>query len=145
MDLQTYADEPKQHDVPNGGNLHKDKRCDVMISVKSNCLFLPSLLGQSAAEHCAFVSVVSGSLCVFLAVFVLVCTEMLSQRWRRLLGLVVWATHLTMGYTFIFSGPIVVPWDQVTSPTRRVHLDFLVEVIIPAYVNIQRGDHGQQM
>uniref|UniRef100_A0A7N9ATD1 Adenylate cyclase type 7 n=1 Tax=Mastacembelus armatus TaxID=205130 RepID=A0A7N9ATD1_9TELE len=38
----------------------------------------------------AFVSVVSGSLCVFLAVFGLVCTEMLSQRWRRLLGLVVW-------------------------------------------------------
>ncbi|XP_068597370.1 adenylate cyclase type 7 [Brachionichthys hirsutus] len=70
-------------------------------------------LQLSAVEHCAFVSVVSGSLCVFLAVFVMVCTEMLSQRWRRLLGLVVWATHLTMGYTFVFSGPIVVPWDQV--------------------------------
>uniref|UniRef100_A0A8C9ZQL4 Adenylate cyclase type 7 n=1 Tax=Sander lucioperca TaxID=283035 RepID=A0A8C9ZQL4_SANLU len=52
-------------------------------------------------------------LCVFLAVFVLVCTEMLSQRWRRLLGLIVWATHLTMGHTFIFSGPIILPWDQV--------------------------------
>uniref|UniRef100_A0A8C3AGN1 Adenylate cyclase type 7 n=1 Tax=Cyclopterus lumpus TaxID=8103 RepID=A0A8C3AGN1_CYCLU len=38
---------------------------------------------------------------------------MLSQRWRRLLGLIVWATHLTMGYTFIFSGPIILPWDQV--------------------------------
>ncbi|XP_034735689.1 adenylate cyclase type 7 isoform X1 [Etheostoma cragini] len=67
----------------------------------------------SAVEHCAFVSVVSSSLCVFLAVFVLVCTEMLSQRWRRLLGLIVWATHLTMGHTFIFSGPIILPWDQV--------------------------------
>lgn len=75
----------------------------------------PLLLEQSAEKHCAFVSVVSGSLCVFLAVFVLVCTEMLSQRWRRLLGLIVWATHLTMGYTFIFSGPIILPWDQVTS------------------------------
>ncbi|XP_040023086.2 adenylate cyclase type 7 isoform X2 [Gasterosteus aculeatus] len=70
-------------------------------------------LQLSAKEHCAFVSVVSGSLCVFLAVFLLVCTEMLSQRWRRLLGLIVWATHLTMGYTFIFSGPIILPWDQV--------------------------------
>uniref|UniRef100_A0A8C3G806 Adenylate cyclase type 7 n=1 Tax=Cyclopterus lumpus TaxID=8103 RepID=A0A8C3G806_CYCLU len=73
----------------------------------------PLLPEQSAKDHCAFVSVVSGSLCVFLAVFVLVCTEMLSQRWRRLLGLIVWATHLTMGYTFIFSGPIILPWDQV--------------------------------
>uniref|UniRef100_A0A7N8Y348 adenylate cyclase n=1 Tax=Mastacembelus armatus TaxID=205130 RepID=A0A7N8Y348_9TELE len=68
---------------------------------------------QFAAEHCAFVSVVSGSLCVFLAVFGLVCTEMLSQRWRRLLGLVVWATHLTMGFTFIFCSPVILPWDQV--------------------------------
>ncbi|XP_034535742.1 adenylate cyclase type 7 isoform X1 [Notolabrus celidotus] len=70
-------------------------------------------LGLSAEKHCAFVSVVSGSLCVFLAVFVLVCTEMLSQRWRRLLGLIIWATHLTMAYTFIFSGPVILPWDQV--------------------------------
>uniref|UniRef100_A0A669C9G5 Adenylate cyclase type 7 n=1 Tax=Oreochromis niloticus TaxID=8128 RepID=A0A669C9G5_ORENI len=53
------------------------------------------------------------SLCVFLAVLVLVCTDVLTQRWRRLLGLIVWATHLTLGYTFIFSGPIVLPWDQV--------------------------------
>uniref|UniRef100_A0A8C8FAB3 Adenylate cyclase type 7 n=1 Tax=Oncorhynchus tshawytscha TaxID=74940 RepID=A0A8C8FAB3_ONCTS len=67
----------------------------------------------SVEEHCAFVSVVSCSLCVFLAVFVLVCTETLTQRWRRLLGLVVWATHLTMGFTFIFSGPLILPWDQV--------------------------------
>lgn len=81
------------------------------------CLSL-LLLEQSALEHCAFVSVVSCSLCVFLAVFVLVCTEILSQRWRTLLGLIIWATHLTMGYTFIFSGPIVVPWDQVKSFSR---------------------------
>ncbi|CAK6958823.1 adenylate cyclase type 7 [Scomber scombrus] len=76
-------------------------------------LILFFALQLSAEKHCAFVSVVSCSLCVFLAVFVLVCTEMLSQRWRRLLGLIVWATHLTMGYTFIFSGPIILPWDQV--------------------------------
>ncbi|XP_045887859.1 adenylate cyclase type 7 isoform X1 [Micropterus dolomieu] len=76
-------------------------------------LILFFALGLEAKEHCAFVSVVSGSMCVFLAVFILVCTEMLSQRWRRLLGLIVWATHLTMGYTFIFSGPIILPWDQV--------------------------------
>uniref|UniRef100_A0A8C9ZT82 Adenylate cyclase type 7 n=1 Tax=Sander lucioperca TaxID=283035 RepID=A0A8C9ZT82_SANLU len=75
--------------------------------------FSPSPWVQRAEDHVAFVSVVSGSLCVFLAVFVLVCTEMLSQRWRRLLGLIVWATHLTMGHTFIFSGPIILPWDQV--------------------------------
>ncbi|KAJ7994913.1 hypothetical protein DPEC_G00254440 [Dallia pectoralis] len=67
----------------------------------------------SAEEHCAFISVVSGSLCVFLAVFVLVCTDALTQRWRRPLGLLVWATHLTMGFTFIFSGPVILPWDQV--------------------------------
>lgn len=77
------------------------------------CLSL-LLLEQSALEHCAFVIVVSSSLCVFLAVFVLVCTEILSQRWRHLLGLIIWATHLIMGYTFIFTGPIV-PWDQVKS------------------------------
>ncbi|KAJ4947456.1 hypothetical protein JOQ06_009491, partial [Pogonophryne albipinna] len=76
-------------------------------------LILFFALQLSPSDHCAFVSVVSGSLCVFLCVFVLVCTEMLSQRWRHLLGLIVWATQLTMGYTFIFSGPIILPWDQV--------------------------------
>uniref|UniRef100_A0A671X251 Adenylate cyclase type 7 n=1 Tax=Sparus aurata TaxID=8175 RepID=A0A671X251_SPAAU len=81
--------------------------------VMSLCKLLKAFNKQRAQEHCAFVSVVSGSLCVFLAVFVLVCAEMLSQRWRRLLGLIVWATHLTMGYTFIFSSPIILPWDQV--------------------------------
>lgn len=78
--------------------------------------FSPSSLPeQSAYDHRAFVSVVSSSLCVFLAVFVLVCMEMLPQRWRRLLGLIIWATHLTMGYTFIFSSPIILAWDQVNS------------------------------
>uniref|UniRef100_A0A3P9ICJ6 adenylate cyclase n=1 Tax=Oryzias latipes TaxID=8090 RepID=A0A3P9ICJ6_ORYLA len=76
-------------------------------------LILFFALGLSAGRHCAFVSVVSGSLSVFLVVFVLVCTELLSQRWRLLLGLVVWATHLILGYTFVFSSPIVMPWDQV--------------------------------
>ncbi|XP_019935788.2 adenylate cyclase type 7 isoform X1 [Paralichthys olivaceus] len=76
-------------------------------------LILFFALRLSVEEHCAFVSVVSSSLCVFLAVFLLVCTEILSQRWRRLLGLIVWATHLTMGYTFIFRSPIILPWDQV--------------------------------
>uniref|UniRef100_A0A8C6K9T0 Adenylate cyclase type 7 n=1 Tax=Nothobranchius furzeri TaxID=105023 RepID=A0A8C6K9T0_NOTFU len=66
-----------------------------------------------AEKHRSFVSVVSGSLCVFLAVSVLVCTEVLAQRWRLLLGLIIWATHLTLGYTFIFSSSIVLPWDQV--------------------------------
>ncbi|XP_048119160.1 adenylate cyclase type 7 isoform X2 [Alosa alosa] len=70
-------------------------------------------LSLSAREHKAFVSAVSCGLCVFLVVFVLVCTEVLSQRWRRLLGLLVWATHLTMGFTFIFSGEHIWPWDQV--------------------------------
>ncbi|XP_070690873.1 adenylate cyclase type 7 isoform X2 [Pempheris klunzingeri] len=85
------------------------------LSMFSCCILLILFfsLQLNAGEHCAFVSVVSSSLCVFLAVFVLVCTEMLSQRWRRLLGIVVWATHLTMGYTFIFSSPIILPWDQV--------------------------------
>ncbi|KAJ3593616.1 hypothetical protein NHX12_005950 [Muraenolepis orangiensis] len=70
-------------------------------------------LQLSASEHCAFVTVVSCSLFVFVAVFFLVCTETLTQRWRRLLGLAVWATHLVMAYTFIFSGPLILPWDQV--------------------------------
>ncbi|XP_047436179.1 adenylate cyclase type 7 isoform X2 [Mugil cephalus] len=69
--------------------------------------------GLNAGKHSAFVGVVGGSLAVFLAVFMLVCTDLLSQRWRRLLGLIVWATHLTLGYTFIFNGPIIMPWDQV--------------------------------
>uniref|UniRef100_A0A672FZ99 Adenylate cyclase type 7 n=1 Tax=Salarias fasciatus TaxID=181472 RepID=A0A672FZ99_SALFA len=78
-----------------------------------SCGILLILFFALRLEHCAFVSVVSGSLCVFLAVFVLVCTDMLSQRWRGVLGLLVWATHLTLGYTFIFNGPVVLPWDQV--------------------------------
>uniref|UniRef100_A0A8D0D7B5 Adenylate cyclase type 7 n=1 Tax=Sander lucioperca TaxID=283035 RepID=A0A8D0D7B5_SANLU len=84
-----------------------------MLRGKLRMFRVPLVALVLAEDHVAFVSVVSGSLCVFLAVFVLVCTEMLSQRWRRLLGLIVWATHLTMGHTFIFSGPIILPWDQV--------------------------------
>ncbi|KAM6942706.1 adenylate cyclase type 7 [Xenentodon cancila] len=80
--------------------------CAILLIVFFAC-------GLSAEKHCAFVSVVSGSLCVFLAVLVLVCMELLSQQWRLLVGLVVWATHLTLGFTFIFSGPIILPWDQV--------------------------------
>ncbi|XP_077085071.1 adenylate cyclase type 7 isoform X2 [Siphateles boraxobius] len=73
-------------------------------------------LKLDAQDHGVFVGVVGGALCLFLAVFTLVCTDTLSQRWRTLLGLAVWATHLTMGFTFIFSteniGKIQ-PWDQV--------------------------------
>uniref|UniRef100_A0A8C6K9E1 Adenylate cyclase type 7 n=1 Tax=Nothobranchius furzeri TaxID=105023 RepID=A0A8C6K9E1_NOTFU len=76
-------------------------------------MFLSCSLFSVAEKHRSFVSVVSGSLCVFLAVSVLVCTEVLAQRWRLLLGLIIWATHLTLGYTFIFSSSIVLPWDQV--------------------------------
>lgn len=72
---------------------------------------------QDAKVHGVFVGVVGGAFCLFLAVFILVCTETLSQRWRTLLGLAVWATHLTMGFTFIFSTGTEIPiqpWDQVT-------------------------------
>uniref|UniRef100_A0A8C7HSG6 Adenylate cyclase type 7 n=1 Tax=Oncorhynchus kisutch TaxID=8019 RepID=A0A8C7HSG6_ONCKI len=94
-------------------SLNKPRWYNVNSMIVIQCALCSPSLFQSAEEHCAFVSVVSCSLCVFLAVFVLVCTETLTQRWRRLLGLVVWATHLTMGFTFIFSGPLILPWDQV--------------------------------
>uniref|UniRef100_A0A4W4GY91 Adenylate cyclase type 7 n=1 Tax=Electrophorus electricus TaxID=8005 RepID=A0A4W4GY91_ELEEL len=68
---------------------------------------------QNVHNHVLFVGVVSGALCVFLAVFVLVCAEAFTQRWTTLLGLVVWATHLTMGFTFIYSRSQIEPWDQV--------------------------------
>lgn len=67
----------------------------------------------SVHNHVTFVSVVSGAVCIFLAVFVLVCAEALNQRWTTLLGFVVWATHLTMGFTFIFCNTKLFPWDQV--------------------------------
>ncbi|XP_016300627.1 adenylate cyclase type 2-like [Sinocyclocheilus anshuiensis] len=73
-------------------------------------------LKLDAKVHGVFVGVVGGALCLFLAVFILICTETLSQRWRTLLGLAVWATHLTMGFTFIFSAETEIPiqpWDQV--------------------------------
>ncbi|XP_016092656.1 adenylate cyclase type 2-like isoform X2 [Sinocyclocheilus grahami] len=73
-------------------------------------------LKLDANVHGVFVGVVGGALCLFLAVFILICTETLSQRWRTLLGLAVWATHLTMGFTFIFSAETEIPiqpWDQV--------------------------------
>ncbi|KAJ8407839.1 hypothetical protein AAFF_G00268830 [Aldrovandia affinis] len=70
-------------------------------------------LNLKAENHRAFVSVVSCGLFVFLTVFVLVCTESLFQRWMRLLGVVVWATLITMGFTFIFSGKVIQAWDQV--------------------------------
>uniref|UniRef100_A0AAR2ITU6 Adenylate cyclase type 7 n=1 Tax=Pygocentrus nattereri TaxID=42514 RepID=A0AAR2ITU6_PYGNA len=63
--------------------------------------------------HVTFVGVVSAALCVFLAVFLLVCAEAFTQRWTMLLGLVVWATHLSMGFTFIYSTELIQPWDQV--------------------------------
>ncbi|XP_026070950.1 adenylate cyclase type 2-like isoform X2 [Carassius auratus] len=71
-------------------------------------------LKLDANVHGVFVGVVGGALCLFLAVFILVCTDTLSQSWRTLLGLAVWATHLTMGFTFIFSPTQnIQPWDQV--------------------------------
>ncbi|XP_043101381.1 adenylate cyclase type 7 isoform X3 [Puntigrus tetrazona] len=73
-------------------------------------------LQLDAKIHGVFVGVVGVALCFFLAVFILMCTETLSQRWRTLLGLAVWATHLTMGFTFIFSTESEIPiqpWDQV--------------------------------
>ncbi|KAJ8343284.1 hypothetical protein SKAU_G00306130 [Synaphobranchus kaupii] len=70
-------------------------------------------LSLKAEHHSAFVAVVSSGLFVFLTVFVLVCTESLFQRWMRLLGVVVWATLITMGFTFIFSGKVIQAWDQV--------------------------------
>ncbi|XP_047219416.1 adenylate cyclase type 7 isoform X4 [Girardinichthys multiradiatus] len=76
-------------------------------------LILFFALKLKTEEHLAFVSVVSSSLFVFLVVFILVCFEIISQQWRFLLGLVIWVTHLSLGYTFIFSGPIIFPWDQV--------------------------------
>uniref|UniRef100_A0AAY4F0B3 Adenylate cyclase type 7 n=1 Tax=Denticeps clupeoides TaxID=299321 RepID=A0AAY4F0B3_9TELE len=78
-----------------------------------SCAVLLILFFSLKLDHKVFVSVVSCGLCVFLAVFVLVCTDTLSQRWRRLLGLVVWATHITMGFSFIFCGERIWPWDQV--------------------------------
>uniref|UniRef100_A0A8C2E1Y6 Adenylate cyclase type 7 n=1 Tax=Cyprinus carpio TaxID=7962 RepID=A0A8C2E1Y6_CYPCA len=83
---------------------------------------------QDAKVHGVFVGVVGGALCLFLAVFILVCTETLSQRWRTLLGLTVWATHLTMGFTFIFSTETempIQPWDQVP---------FFLFIIITVYI-----------
>ncbi|XP_051754490.1 adenylate cyclase type 7 isoform X2 [Ctenopharyngodon idella] len=70
-------------------------------------------LKLDAQNHGVFVGVVGGALCLFLVVFILVCTETLSQRWRTLLGLSVWATHLTMGFAFIFGIRQIQPWDQV--------------------------------
>uniref|UniRef100_A0A3Q2DEJ8 Adenylate cyclase type 7 n=1 Tax=Cyprinodon variegatus TaxID=28743 RepID=A0A3Q2DEJ8_CYPVA len=69
-------------------------------------------LSLSTDGNRPFVSVVGSSLFVFVVVFLLVCTEILSQRWRVWLGLVIWITHLTLGYTFIFSYDVL-PWDQV--------------------------------
>uniref|UniRef100_A0A671RBB3 Adenylate cyclase type 7 n=1 Tax=Sinocyclocheilus anshuiensis TaxID=1608454 RepID=A0A671RBB3_9TELE len=80
------------------------------------CATLLVLFFSLKLVHGVFVGVVGGALCLFLAVFILLCTETLSQRWRTLLGLAVWATHLTMGFTFIFSTESeipVQPWDQV--------------------------------
>ncbi|XP_032416189.1 adenylate cyclase type 7 isoform X2 [Xiphophorus hellerii] len=80
------------------------------------CLVFLSLffaLKLETKEHRAFVSVVSSSLCVFVIVLIMVCTELFSQRLRFLLGVVIWATHLIMGYAFIFSKAVILPWDQV--------------------------------
>uniref|UniRef100_A0A8D0CEG0 Adenylate cyclase type 7 n=1 Tax=Scleropages formosus TaxID=113540 RepID=A0A8D0CEG0_SCLFO len=79
-----------------------------------DCLLTSSfILLQNAKEHSAFVAVVSCGLCVFLTVFVLVCSESLSQRWMKPLGVVVWATLTAMGFTFTFSRTVICPWDQV--------------------------------
>ncbi|XP_043962348.1 adenylate cyclase type 7 isoform X1 [Gambusia affinis] len=80
--------------------------CGVFLS-----LFLA--LKLETKDHRAFVSVVSSSLCVFVIVLILVCTELYSQRLRFLLGVVIWATHLIMGYAFIFSKTVILPWEQV--------------------------------
>ncbi|XP_007552209.1 adenylate cyclase type 7 isoform X1 [Poecilia formosa] len=76
-------------------------------------LILFFALNLKTEEHRAFVSVVGTSLCVFVIVLILVCTELFSQRMRFLLGVVIWATHLILGFAFIFSKAVILPWDQV--------------------------------
>uniref|UniRef100_A0A8C6K6E2 Adenylate cyclase type 7 n=1 Tax=Nothobranchius furzeri TaxID=105023 RepID=A0A8C6K6E2_NOTFU len=63
---------------------------DLLAPTLCMCVTLQRSFNPSAEKHRSFVSVVSGSLCVFLAVSVLVCTEVLAQRWRLLLGLIIW-------------------------------------------------------
>lgn len=102
--------------------------------LRLNNLPLCVFLFQDAKGHGAFVGVVAGALCLFLAVFVLVCTETLSQRWRTLLGLAVWVTHLTMGFTFIFSAEQILPWDQVKHHYVLIH--FYIPQMNPAGVTV---------
>ncbi|XP_035273805.1 adenylate cyclase type 2-like isoform X1 [Anguilla anguilla] len=85
----------------------------LVILCCASLLILFFSLRLSAVHHSAFVSVVSCGLGVFLALFMLVCTEALSQRWMVVLGVVVWTTLITMGFTFIFSGDVIRAWDQV--------------------------------
>ncbi|XP_061100666.1 adenylate cyclase type 2-like isoform X2 [Conger conger] len=79
----------------------------------ASLLILFFSLQLSAVDHSVFVGVVSCGLGVLLALFMLLCTEWLSWRWMVVLGVVVWATLITMGFTFIFSGDVICAWDQV--------------------------------
>ncbi|KAJ8394906.1 hypothetical protein AAFF_G00040290 [Aldrovandia affinis] len=79
----------------------------------SSLLVLFFSLQMSVVDHSVFVSVVSCGLGMFLAASVLLCTDSLSPRWRGALGVLVWATLVTMGFTFIFIGEVICAWHQV--------------------------------
>nr|XP_023675798.1 adenylate cyclase type 2-like isoform X2 [Paramormyrops kingsleyae] len=76
-------------------------------------LILFFAFGLDTAEHKAFVSVVSCGLCIFLVALLLVCSEVLPQSWMKVLGALVWAILIAMGFTFIFSRDKICAWDQV--------------------------------
>ncbi|XP_036400149.1 adenylate cyclase type 2-like [Megalops cyprinoides] len=73
---------------------------------------VPMIIAKTEVKYSALVGVVSCGLCVFLALFVVVCTQSLSEQWMTALGVVVWSMLITMGFTFIFSGEFF-PWNQV--------------------------------
>ncbi|KAK2819893.1 hypothetical protein Q7C36_021539 [Tachysurus vachellii] len=81
-------------------------------------------LHLSVQRHVVFVGVVSGAFFVFLTVFVLVCAEAFTQKWTTLLGLVVWATHLTMGV-------------RMKLEIEKRQQENLLQSVLPVYISME--------
>ncbi|KAL8176444.1 UNVERIFIED_CONTAM: Adenylate cyclase type 4 [Gekko kuhli] len=66
------------------------------------------------SSNLGFLITLFAALAVFGLILVLVCIESIFQQCTRVFSAVIWICLITMGYVFVFTGGVVMAWDQVS-------------------------------
>ncbi|XP_060111994.1 adenylate cyclase type 4 isoform X1 [Heteronotia binoei] len=70
--------------------------------------------GREFSSNLDFLITLFAALVVFGLILVLVCIESIFQQCTRVFSAVIWICLITMGYVFVFTGGVVMAWDQVS-------------------------------